>query len=147
MAPIPSMSPEESFRRDVLPNFDCYMSDFGAEWKAKNVAYAAAHLIEWVYEYYRVHGASRLSGASSLSDFRQGLFVQCPALKVVHDMAEAHKHRFLTRRRSAPTITSSTEAFQAHDEWLEVTATGQRFDDVISEVVDFWRRWLGVPEP
>jgi hypothetical protein len=142
---VPSVPPAESFQNDVLPNFNCYGADPESEWKAKNVAYAVAHLIEWVYTYYQHHDKSRLRGANNLNEFREMMFKECPDLKIVH-MADAHKHRFLTRKPELRTVTSSTDAYIAHSGRL-IVANGRYSDDMITNVVNFWGKWLGVHIP
>ena len=138
MALTPTETPEETFGNRVKPPYDEYMLDPGTEWKAQAAAYGVGHIMEWLYEYYRHHDLARLRGTGGLPDFREMLFKQCLDLRIVFDVAEASKHRFLTKRTA--TVPSSTDAFLAGERLT--LPDGQFFDEVLRRAYNFLKDWL-----
>ena len=140
--PIPSETPAQSFERIVLPSFQAYQDDPGSERLARAAAYDVAHLIEWVFSYYEHHDPQRLPGAKNKTAFREALFDQCQELRAIYDLSDANKHRILTVRPENRTIRSSTDAQIVVEDRI-VLWDGRDFGQVLEQVVNFWRGFVG----
>jgi hypothetical protein len=145
--PVPSTAPQDQFSSDVLPPYDAYMSDMGAEWKAKAAGSAAAYFAEHVWIYFRHHDPSQIHGTSSAEGYVIHLANShgCPELKIIWDFALSTKHRFLERNPQGRSITTATGAFNTDPSgagrlWL--CDCSRYYDDVLQKVIDFWRKYL-----
>jgi hypothetical protein len=119
-----------------------YLSDPLSERKANNLARAIDHHLEWTFQYYEQGDRSRLMGASNLSDFRQKLFAACPELRMMWDLSDAARHRFLTRRATPErVVVVSSMAYSTQDGTLFVPNYDRPFCDAVPQAVEFWRRW------
>ena len=108
-AQIPSTPPQEQFRTDVLPPYEEYMSNKGAEWLARAAGNAVSHFGEHVYVYYEFHDQTQLGGAESPEEYIDYLARenQCVELNIIWDFSLSGKHRFLTRPAKRPRILST----------------------------------------
>jgi hypothetical protein len=107
---------------------------------ANIAACAVSEQIEWVFLYYERTDESRLDGAKTLTDFRRMIFERCPELKLMWDVGDASKHRFLTRAANpARTIESSTAAYFPGAAGLLLA--GAEFRKTLTAAVEFWRTW------
>lgn len=143
MTAIPTTPPCETFVNEVIPAYEAYIADPSVIWKAKAAAYMVGHFHEWAFSYYNTHEPARLNGAQSPHEFRDVIIKsKCPELQFVSDYADASKHRFLTRRPEERMVTTSTGAFQMSENRLYIKDLGRYYEDVLTAVVDFWRKWL-----
>ena len=132
------LKPSEHLQKDFEQNYRDYISDPTIEWKAKNVMQAAYNHLEWTFKYYRETDLTKLPGNKSLSDFRNYIYSQCPDARMMQELAEAAKHRFLTR--PGKIITSSTGAQEMNDGDLVIRDYNNRsFKEAINEVYSFWK--------
>lgn len=138
-------SPRLHFDTEVRPPVEQYLSDPGVEWKAKCAAVALTSLIEWTYEYLKCHRAPDMPGSSN--DFRKRMIHRCGAIQPVLDVADAMRHRILTKNLSERIVRRSTDAWIPDHGTLKLVAPstqydGQSFDKVAQEVLEFWDRWI-----
>ena len=134
--------PSEIFQQRVEPAWEDHTKNPRSEYYANNLAVQLNNRLEWTYTYLKDADPSRLNGATSLTSFREDLFTQHPALRVMYDLAEADKHRELTIPRDPPrTVTLSTDAYYEKDGVLYVKHYDVPFSDVAGEAREFWRKW------
>ena len=162
--PLPSTTPQDQFRTDVLPPYEAYMGDKGMEWKARAAGNAVAHFTEHVWVYYDYHDRLQLHGATSPERYVEHLanHNHCPELKILWDFALSTKHRFLTRPAqtrytttatgavTSRTIAGSTDAIMPGPIDSDLASAGRLwmpdcsrfFDDVLEKAVNFWKAYL-----
>jgi len=134
--------PSARFRSRILPSWDEYLADPQNERRADSLAHALDHHLDWTFEYYTDGDRSRLMGVTTLKEFRQKLFAQCPALQMMWDLSDAAHHRFLNRPSTpARVVVVSSMAYDTQDNELRVPNYGRPFRDVASQAVEFWRQW------
>ena len=73
---------------EVEPAFTEYLADLLNERRAKYVARAIDHHLDWTYEYYERVDKSRLLNTGSLRTFRFELFSRCPELQIMWDISD-----------------------------------------------------------
>lgn len=131
---IPNTTPQEQFRRDVLPPYEAYMTDRGTEWLARAAGNAVAHFAENVHKYYKYHDPSQLHGKiKRAEDFVKHLAAthDVPELKIVWDLALAIKHRFLKKNPETLLATTDTNAFSKGiiDPGARISSATQAFSE------------------
>ncbi len=136
------LTPHEHFEGEVLPNCRDYMADPGSERKAKNAAISVRHFPEWAFHYFRENDRKRLRGANSVKQLIRLLCDESKELDLVVQYAEAGKHRFRTPAQNY-TIPTSTNALNDVRGRLRLNATGEYFDQVLTDAVTFLREWIG----
>ena len=72
------------------------------------------------------------------------MFAKSRDLKIVFDVAEASKHRFLTRKPERRDVKGSTEGFMAEKGRLFMPDIQEHYDSVLDRAVDFWKAWLNL---
>jgi hypothetical protein len=98
---IALLKPSEVFKKEIEPAFEEYPAEQLNERRAKYVARAVDHHLDWTYEYYDRVDKSRLLNTSSLKLFRSEPFSQCPELRIMWGISDSAHHRFLTQNRAA----------------------------------------------
>lgn len=137
-------TPAEHFQLIVAPNYRRFLRDPGSEVDAVNAVYATAHLVDWAYWYWIEHDPAQLGGAQDEKGFRAALFAQCSQLQIVHDLADASKHRFLTRSARTRLVTSATAAFAQTDTGFVIQPLGMDLGDILERAVKYWTDRLGL---
>lgn len=135
------LKPSDVFAREIEPAFDEYKAEPLSERRAKNVARAIDHHLDWTYEYYAHVDRGRLLGAAQLKEFRQAIFLRCPELRIMFDISDAAHHRFLTRKNIPRIVETATAAFVEQDSQLWVQNYGRPFLPAVAAAVAFWKRW------
>ena len=134
--------PSEIFRGKVDPTFAAYQPNPLDERLANSLARVANDQLEWTYQYYEKTDRSRVFGATSLSDFRRETFKRCPDARMIWDLADADRHRFLDRKSDpGHLVTASTAAYMQHNDQLIVSAYNKPFLEAATAVVNYWREW------
>jgi hypothetical protein len=149
-------SAEEFWTQVVLPDFDEYMKSQSAR-HAFHAAASAWHLHEWIFDEQPKN--------TKLGEFRKDkLFKHCAELRWLRDYVEAGKHRVLTRRkeedikvkegeRDCPFVQTvpipigelggmvsfTVKATSPATIFLK-DGTPHPMPDVLTKVIDFWRR-------
>ncbi len=136
------MTPHEHFEADVLPNYHECMADLASERGAKNAAISVCHFPEWAFHYFRENDRKPLRGTNSVKHLNRVLCEECRELDLVMQFANAGKHRFLTPAQNY-TIPTSTSAVSDAGGRLKIIATGEFFDEVLTDAVAFLRGWIG----
>ena len=75
-----------------LQEYEEYINDDLSIIKAQRVATSAWHLVDWVFENYRL-----IHHFTDLGLFRGSLYPSCESLKIMHDIANATKHMIVSR--------------------------------------------------
>lgn len=78
-----------------LLEYEDYKKDNTSINKAISLSITAWHLIDWAFLDYKTFHKS-----NSLGAFREKLYPKCPSLKIMHDLANASKHKELTRSKA-----------------------------------------------
>lgn len=139
---MPSLTkPSEVFRQKILPAYEDYRANPLSERHASIVAREVSDNVEWTFKYYKAEDQSRLSGATNLKDFRQSIFARCPELRLMWDLGDAIKHRFLTRPGIPRIVRSATAAYTTRDDELVVAVSQQAFLPAVTAAVNFWKNW------
>jgi hypothetical protein len=131
--------PSEIFCQKVAPAYNDYLGDPTNEFRANNLAAAVNDHANWTYEYdNRQKGAHQPSG--NLASFRRRLFEDCPDLRVMWDLADAAKHRFLDKDSNPPrTVRASTAAFVPEGNDLRVVGSEKLFSEIAANAVKYWK--------
>ncbi|MFZ1883261.1 MAG: hypothetical protein WAU53_06570 [Rhodoplanes sp.] len=138
---IALLKPSEVFQVEVEPAFTEYLADLLNERRAKYVARAIDHHLDWTYEYYERVDKSRLLNTGSLRTFRFELFSRCPELQIMWDISDAAHHRFLTRPGIARVVTTASDAFAVQTDELWINGYDRPFLPAATLAVRFWRSW------
>ncbi|MEO5338652.1 MAG: hypothetical protein H7841_17465 [Magnetospirillum sp. WYHS-4] len=73
---------------------------------------------------------------------------ECDAIRPIRDVADAARHRILTRNTNQRTITTATTAWTSENDYLTYNSIdgqydGKRFDEIVKPVFLFWDSWIG----
>ena len=130
------------FEKKIRPAFDDYVSDPKNQRLANILAGAVDSHAEWTFEYHKQNDFPKLAGANNPMDFREATFGKCPATKMMWDLAEADRHRFLTMERRVPrTVTASTAAYSIKNDELWVNQYDTPFLPQAKAAVEYWKKW------
>ena len=66
----------------------------------------------------------------------------CHEFRIVWDLAEAAKHRFLTTHLRSRIVTTSTGAWTDNNKTLEIIATGEQVDAIIGWAMEYWDKQI-----
>jgi len=133
--------PSEVFASRVQPALDNYLAGPKDERLANNLAEAINNQVGWSFAYYLENDRSRLSGSTTPTEYRLKAFDECPATKMMWDLADANKHRFLTRQQPVPrTVTSSTAAFSIRNNELWVNEYNKAFLPEATAAMEYLKR-------
>ena len=136
------LTPRAHFEKDVRPPCQAYFADPTAGWRAKAAAQAINNFSEWTFLYYTSHDPARLQGATGLGQFKTKHASACREFRIVWDLAEAAKHRFLTTHLRSRIVTTSTGAWTDNNKTLEIIATGDQVDVIIGEAMEYWDKQI-----
>jgi hypothetical protein len=81
--------------REFLIEYDDYKKDETSIKKASNLATTSWHLIDWAFEDFKL-----VHNLQNIGEFRETLYPSCPSLKIMHDLANASKHKNLDRPKA-----------------------------------------------
>lgn len=126
---------------DIKKEFEDFKRDDLNEVKANNICSNIWHLSDWVKSEYYPH--------LSKEEFRDSLlFSKCEKMKIMHDIANAHKHKLLTRPKAQIKRTQkhsgafdSTFDFSFDVSSLQIELENgdiHILDCVIEEIISFW---------
>jgi len=135
--------PSELFRERIDVAYQDYLRDPTSKFRADILASALNNQIEWTFKYYKQEGDKhKLRGATTLKEFRQTVFNDCPDLQLIWDLADAAKHRFLDRPSEPPrVVATSTAAYVVEGNDLRVGPDNRLFSEVASNAVRYWQNW------
>ena len=136
-----NLKPSERFASEIKPALHDYATAPNDERLANILASAIDVHAEWSFTYYKEHDPSRLLGAKTPMQFRQKVFNTCPNLKMMWDLNDAHKHRFLTRQGIPRTVTLSTAAYSIRNNELWVNQYDKPFLPAAKTAAEFWEKW------
>jgi hypothetical protein len=135
------LKPSEVFLQKIKPAFLDYVAHPGDERLANILATAINSHAEWTFRYYEQIDRSRLFGATTLKKFREMIFDMCSELRMMWDLADADKHRFLTRTGIERFVSLSTASYSVRDSELWVSGYEKGFLPAATAAVKFWEEW------
>ena len=133
------LKPSELFRTEIEPALAEYRADHLSERRAKYVARAIDHHLDWTHAYYKSVDRSR--APHKLWDFRLEVFERCPELQIMNDLSNAAHHRLLRVREKLPRlVATASDAFTVCTDELWIEGYGP-FLPAANAAVEFWRKW------
>lgn len=131
-------TPRKHFEIDVRPACEAYFADSTSQWKAKAAAQAINNFAEWTFHYYSKSDVARLNGAATVGQFKTMHANLCREFRVVWDLAEAAKHRYLTDHLEQRVVTTSTDSWAKKENTLEIVSTGDEVDVLLGSAMIYW---------
>lgn len=137
------MDTAEERYREFIEEYAEFKNDTTSIKKASNLSSSAWHLIDWCFEDFKsTHNLKKIE------EFRESLYPCCPSLKIMHDIANAKKHKNLSRPKASLKNTrrhggAFSQAFSSAFDisYLEIeTENGTKldFEKEIDKVKAFW---------
>jgi hypothetical protein len=81
--------------QEFLEEYAEYKEDETSIKKASNLSTSAWHLVDWTFEDYK-----SIHNIQNIGEFRETLYPSCQSLKIMHDLANAKKHKNLSRPKA-----------------------------------------------
>jgi hypothetical protein len=135
------MKPSERFEQNIEPSFKEYVAEPKSQRRANILATSLSNQSVWTFEFYKP-GDPQLFGATSLKGFREEIIKRCPELKLMWDLADADKHRFLTHPDPPRAVRVSTAAYNIKQgDGLIIAGPNQPFLTAAETAMRFWKRW------
>lgn len=133
--------------QEFLEEYGEYKDDVTSIIKATNLSTSAWHLIDWTFEDYKsIHNLDKIV------DYRETLYPTCPSLKIMHDLANAKKHKNLDRPKARLKGTKKHKGDFSRDfsfdfdiTYLEIeleNGTKLDFEKEIDKVKSFWDNYF-----
>ena len=134
---------------EFLQDYNEFMNDELSVKKAMRLATSAWHLVDWTFEEHKL-----THGFTDIGSFRESLYPNCESLKIMHDLANASKHKILTRPKGDIKNTEKYQGdfcpkdFSAEDfdaSYLEIEkkdGTVLRFKNEIKSVKKFCQKYF-----
>ena len=130
---------------DILNEYEDYKFDERNILKASNLSSNLWHLSDWTFK--------EQSNFNNLGDFRDHLYSQCDSLKFFHDIANASKHKDVSRPKAKINTTKKyigdfSNEFDRNDfdvsKLIIELEDGEILDlyEEIEKVVNFWKKYL-----
>ena len=135
-------TPRKHFEIDVRPPCEAYFQDSTSQWKAKAAAQAINNFAEWTFHYFKNYEPAKLFGAKGVEGFKTFHANACREFRVVWDLADAAKHRHLTRNLQQRVVTTSTGGWAETADTLEIVATGDEVDVLIGAAMAYWENQI-----
>lgn len=134
---------------EFLQDYDEFIDDELSVKRAMRLSTSAWHLVDWIFEEHKP-----IHGFNDIGSFRESLYPNCESLKIMHDLANATKHKILTRPKADIKNTEEYQGdfcpkdFSAEDydvSYLEIEkndGTKLRFINEIRSVKEFWQEYF-----
>jgi hypothetical protein len=134
---------------EFLQDYNEFMDDELSVKKAMRLATSAWHLVDWTFEERKT-----IHGFTDIGSFRESLYQYCDSLKIMHDLANASKHKILTRPKADIKNTEEYQGdfcpkdFSSEDfdvSYLEIEKNDGnvlRFKNEIESVKEFWQEYF-----
>lgn len=132
-------SAREFWDEVVLPAYEGFKAQ-PTRGKAIMASFAAWHIQEWIWHEQRPGEDTRRS--KDYQSFQKKLFLDCPELQWIRDIADAAKHRGLGRQEPKVEVREVKRTWPRNAALLTVTlddGTQHDFADVMASVIEFWR--------
>ncbi|EAY25288.1 hypothetical protein [Microscilla marina] len=147
-------SSEDKFRA-VLEEYNEYLQDAANTRKALSLATNTWHILDWVFkEFPGVHGFTDPDHRKAFGQFRESLYPNCEALKLLHDIANGSKHMTLDTGREKSEISTTEEHKGTSDNTFDYTFDISRleinmndgstlyFEDEIKKAITFFKGYF-----
>ncbi|MDP5198886.1 hypothetical protein [Flavobacterium sp. DG2-3] len=134
---------------ELIFEYHDFRKDNLTEYKANNLCTNAWHIIDWVFvEFENIHGYDKIG------DLRSSLYPRCHSLKIMHDIANASKHKNLDRPKAFIRTTSIHEGDFCKEDFssddfdvsrLEIVLEDETtldFNEEIQNVIEFWKSYF-----
>ena len=135
-------TPRKNFEIDVRPACEAYFNDGCSIWKAKAAVQSVNNFAEWTFQYYKKNDPAQLAGTNSVWEFKAHHAKLCQQFQSVWDLADAAKHRTLTKRTEFRTVTSSTGAWARTENTLLLVRTREEVDVLIGAAMAYWDKQI-----
>lgn len=133
--------------QEFLEEYAEFKNDETSIKKASNLANSAWHLVDWSFvDFQSIHNCN------NIVEFRETLFPNCPSLKIMHDLANAKKHKNLTRPKANLKNTRKHNGVFSREfssdfdiSYLEIeleNETKLSFEKEIDKVKTFWDNYF-----
>ena len=133
---------------EFLQDYNDYLKDDLSITKAKRLANSSWHLVDWTYEENK-----SMHNFTNIGSFRESLYPTCVSLKIMHDIANASKHKIITRpkadlKNTKEHIGDFSDDFSSDDfdtSYLQIEkndGTLLSFKDEIKIVKVFWSNYF-----
>jgi hypothetical protein len=133
--------------KELLSQYEEFKKDNTSSVKATELSTNAWHLTDWVYEEFK-----DAQSWTSLGNFREILYPDCPSLKIMHDITNGSKHSKVSRPKAAiketrkkPGPFSAVFSRQFKQTTLEIELEDGSvlyFIDEIETVLEFWKEYF-----
>jgi hypothetical protein len=132
-------SAREFWDEVVLPAYECFKAE-PTRGKAIMASFAAWHIQDWIW--HQQHPGEDTRRSKDYQPFQEKLFLDCPELPWIRDVADAGKHRGLGRQKPKVEVREVKGTRPRNVAPLIVTlddGTQHDFADVLGRVIEFWR--------
>ena len=104
----------------IQANYDEWLASPLDERRAMNAVAAANNMAAWAFKYWHHRDAAEVYRAKDEGPYRNELAVrECPDFALVRDVAEAHKHFELDRKKPLPDVTRADQTGPGSTGWGE----------------------------
>jgi hypothetical protein len=132
-------SAREFWDEVVLPAYECFKAE-PSRGKAIIASFPAWHIQDWIW--HDQHPGEDTHNSKDYRPFQEKLFLDCPELQWIRDVADAGKHRGLGRQKPKVEVREVKGTWPHNATPLTITlddGTQHDFADVLEHVIEFWR--------
>jgi len=132
-------SAQEFWDEVVLPAYECFKAE-PSRGKAIMACFPAWHIQDWIW--HDQHPGEDTRNSKDYQPFQEKLFLDCPELQWIRDVADAGKHRGLGRQKPKVEVRGVKGTWPRNATPLTMTlddGTQHDFADVFERVIEFWR--------
>ena len=132
-------SAREFWDEVVLPAYACFKAE-PSRGKAIMASFPAWHIHDWIW--HDQHPGEDTRNNKDYQPFQEKLFLDCPELQWIRDVADAGKHRGLGRQKPKVEVREVKGTWPRNATPLTMTldnGTQHDFADVLERVIEFWR--------
>lgn len=133
--------------KDLLSQYEEFLLDDTSGRKALGLSISSWHMVDWIFEEFK-----NLHNKSTIEDFRETLYPNCPSLKLMHDIATVEKHSTLsrpkanikeTRKHTGSFDSSFDDSFDTSGLEIELEdGDVLDFAEEIKKVILFWENYF-----
>lgn len=132
-------SAREFWDEVVLPAYECFKAE-PSRGRAIIASFPAWHIQDWIW--HDQHPGEDTRNSKDYQPFQEQLFLDCPDLQWIRDVADAGKHRGLGRQKPKVEVREVKGMWPRNTTPLTMTlddGTQHDFADVLERVIEFWR--------
>jgi hypothetical protein len=132
-------SAREFWGEVVLPAYESFKAN-PSRGNAIIASLLAWHIQDWIW--HEKHPGGETRNSKDYQPFQEKLFLDCPELQWIRDVADAGKHRGLGRQKPKVEVREVKGTWPRNATPLTMTlddGTQHDFADVLERVIEFWR--------